>query len=361
MRRVLQIMPEFGLAGAETMCENLVYQLDSSGEYDVYVASLYSFHSAITKRLEKNGIKVIYIGKKNGFDISTIGKLAKVMRQYKIDIIHTHRYVMQYAIPAAVIAHVPVRVHTVHNVATKEVDSMRRRMAIFFYKYCHVIPVSISPIVQKTVMREYRMISEQVPIVFNGVDLSKCMIKESYVASTPFRFIHIGRFTSQKNHGVIVESIAQIKKDGYNVHLVLLGSGEKENEYKSMVKAKGLDNEVTFCGLQGNIYPFMKMADCFILPSIYEGMPVTLIEAMGCGMPVIVSNVGGILDMVENESTGLIINPTVEELVASMKRMIDDEILREKLGKNALVKSIRFSAEGMCDGYINVYNKNFRK
>lgn len=361
MKKVLQVMPEFGLAGAETMCENLIYQLDASEEYEIYVASLYNFHSAITERLEVNGIKVIFIGKKNGFDISTIGKLVKIMKQYKIDVIHTHRYVMQYAIPAAVIAHVPVRVHTVHNVATKEVNSIRRKLANFFYKHFHVIPVSISPIVQETVMKEYGMTSEQTPIVFNGIDLSKCMIKESYVASTPFRFIHIGRFTSQKNHGVIFESIAQLKVDGYNVHLDLIGSGEKENEYKTLVKERGLDNEVTFCGLQGNIYPFMKIADCFILPSVYEGMPITLVEAMGCGMPVIVSNVGGIPDIVENESTGLIINPTVEELVVSMKKMINDDILREKLGKNALCRSKKFSAENMRDGYISVYNKNFRK
>lgn len=353
----MQIIPEFGLAGAETMCESLIYQLEASGEYDIYAVSLYNFHSAITKRLENGGIKVIFIDKKKGFDISTIGKLLKVMKQYKIDIVHTHRYVMQYAIPAAVMANVPIRVHTVHNVATKEVNSIRRKLHFFFFKYFHVIPVSISPIIQKTIMKEYGMKLEQNPIVFNGIDLSKCIIKESYVASTPFRFIHIGRFTPQKNHGVILESIAQIKRDGYNVHLDLLGCGEKENECKEFVKKRKLDNEVTFCGLQENIYPFMNMADCFILPSVYEGMPITLIEAMGCGMPVIVSRVGGVPDMIKNEHTGLIINPTAEELVASMKRIIDNDYLREKLGRNAQIKSNTFSAKNMCNGYISIYKK----
>ena len=134
--RVLQIMPEFGLAGAEIMCETLVYKLQETGKYQIYVASLYDFHSPITDRMEQNGIKVIYVGKKQGLDLSTIGKLVKIMKRYKIQIVHTHRYVMQYAIPAAIISKVPVRIHTIHNIAYKEVSSFRQKLAYLFYKRC---------------------------------------------------------------------------------------------------------------------------------------------------------------------------------------------------------------------------------
>ena len=105
------------------------------------------------------------------------------MKEYNIDIVHTHRYVMQYAIPAAIMAGVKVRIHTVHNIATKEVDGYRRILAHFFFKHCSVIPVSISPLIQKSVMKEYHITNEQTPVIYNGSDLNKCLIKTDYRAS----------------------------------------------------------------------------------------------------------------------------------------------------------------------------------
>ena len=88
--KVLQVMPEFGLAGAETMCENLTYELMKLG-HEVVIISLYTFHSAITERLEASGVKVIYLGKKRGFDINIIFKLRKVMKEEKPDTVsYTH-------------------------------------------------------------------------------------------------------------------------------------------------------------------------------------------------------------------------------------------------------------------------------
>ena len=117
--KIVQIMPEFGLAGAETMCENLTYELIKLG-HNVIVVSMYDYHSPITERLEKAGVDVRYLGKKPGLDFSMIGKIKKLLKKNKVDVIHTHRYCAQYAIPAAITAGVKLRVHTVHNIAEKE-------------------------------------------------------------------------------------------------------------------------------------------------------------------------------------------------------------------------------------------------
>ena len=128
--RILQVMPEFGLAGAEIMCETLCYQLQDSGKYNVVVVSLFDFHSPITERMEDRGIKILYLGKKQGLDLSVIQKLYRVMKDYSIDIVHTHRYVMQYVIPAAILARVKIRIHTVHNIASKEVEGYRKLLVL---------------------------------------------------------------------------------------------------------------------------------------------------------------------------------------------------------------------------------------
>lgn len=357
MKNVIQIMPEFGLAGAERMCENLVYELLKTGNYNVIVVSLYDYHSSITEELENKGIKVFYLGKSKGFDFRIIFKLAHIMKCEHIDIVHTHRYVMQYAIPAAIISGVKTRIHTIHNVAHKEVDSLRQKLAYFFYKYCHVVPVSISPIVQKTVIERYGLEAEKTPIVYNGIDLNRCVIKNNYSTKDVFRFVHVGRFVPQKNHEIIIKAALKLKSENYKFEIFLVGVGGNDIKYQQQVHKLGLDSVVTFCGLQSDIYPFLSSSDCFILPSLFEGMPVTLIEAMGCAMPIIASNVGGIPDMIENDFSGLIIQPNTEDLVAAMKTIIANEALRSKLGKNALISSKKFSSENMCKGYLSLYIK----
>ena len=358
MKNVLQVMPEFGLAGAETMCESLCYQLQRSGKYNVIVASLFDFQSPITERMEKNGIKVIYLDKKPGMDISIIYKIYKVMKQNNIDIVHTHRYVMQYAIPAAIMARVKVRIHTVHTIATEEVDKFRRRIAWVLYKYCNVIPVSISPLVQKTVMKEYHISEEETPVVYNGSDLNKCLVKNSYQVTNKFLFIHIGRFNPAKNHSMIIDAVEALKNKGFDFSINLIGGAGNESEIKEDVKKRNLEEYVNFCGLQSNVYPFLYEADCFILPSLYEGMPISLVEAMGSGLPIIASAVGGIPDMIDNNKSGLLIKPNVNELVVAMEKMIRDEKMRAALGHCALENAKRFSAEQMFCGYDLLYSKN---
>ena len=262
---------------------------------------------------------------------------------------------MQYAIPAAIMSRVKVRIHTVHNIATKEVDGYRRKLAHLFFKHCNVIPVSISPIIQESVMKEYNITEKQTPVIYNGSDLSKCLVKNSYSASNPFCILHIGRFNPQKNHSVIIETAQILKKEGLKFVIKLVGGSGNVEQRKQEVKQKGLEKEIVFCGLQGNVYPFLQVADCFILPSLYEGMPITLVEAMGSGLPIIASDVGGVPDMIDNEKSGLLISPNAVQLASALKKIMTDEKLRKTLGENAYVKSKDFSTERMFNGYDKLY------
>ena len=159
---ILQVIPEFGLAGAEIMCESLVYELLKHEECEVVVASLYKYHSPITKRLEDRGVRIIYLDKKRGVDLSIIGKLVNVIKQYRISVVHTHRYVMEYAIPAAIIAGVKNRIHTVHSIAKGEMGRFHRFLAKCFYKFCNVVPVAISPLIKSSIVEEYKLPDDKI-------------------------------------------------------------------------------------------------------------------------------------------------------------------------------------------------------
>ena len=347
-------MPEFGLAGAETMCESLCYQLKKNG-VDVLVVSLYDFHSAITKRLEDNNIKVIYLGKKSGLDLTIISKLIRVFRKERPDVIHTHRYVMQYAIPAAIVTGVKTRIHTVHNVAKKENTRIARKVNTLFYKFNGVIPVALSKLVQETISDEYKINKNRIPIIFNGIDLSRCIAKQNYDTSDKFVFLHIGRFADAKNHIGLVLAFKKVCDRYPKCQLNLVGDGPLKDDIENKVKEYELDNNITFMGLKDNVYGLLTNSDAFILPSNYEGMPMTLIEAMGTGLPIIATKVGGIPDMLSDGVDSILVENKTDAIADAMITVIENGNLRKKIGANALIRSKTFSSSMMCEKYMQLY------
>ena len=227
--KIVQIMPNFGLAGAETMCENLVYELKKLG-HTVTVVSMYDFRSAITERLENAGVDIRYLGKKRGLDISMIGKIKKVLKEIRPDVIHTHRYCPQYAMPAAILAGVKGRVHTVHNIAEKENGRAGRKFNKFFFKHCGMIPVALSELVKDSIVAEYGVPEEKIPVVYNGSDLSKCTSKTDFSVEGNFKLLHIGRFSEQKNHNALIAAFQSFHAVHPNSELWLVGDGEKRED-----------------------------------------------------------------------------------------------------------------------------------
>lgn len=352
--KIVQIMPEFGLAGAETMCENLTYELIKLG-HGVTVISMYNYHSPITERLEKSGVDVQYLSKKLGLDFSMIPKMMRVFKEVNADVIHTHRNCAQYAVPAAIFTGIKGRVHTFHSVAEKENGRMARVVNKLFFKHCHLIPVALSERVQDSIVKEYKLSKTSVPVVFNGINLLRCIPKDDYSVHGNFRILHIGRFAPEKNHGRLLRAFMLFHNKHSDSELWLIGDGEKKTEMETFARENGLAENVKFLGLQSDVHEFLREADMFVLPSDYEGMPMTIIEAMGTGLPCIASNVGGIPDMIFNGVDGVLIEPNEGALVDAIESLYNDMTLRKKLGENAKKRAQSFSSEQMAREYIKVY------
>lgn len=353
--KIVQVMPEFGLAGAEIMCENLTYELIKLG-HKVIVISMYDYHSAITQRLENAGVDVRYLGKKPGLDFSMILKMKKIFKEEKVDVIHTHRYCAQYAVPAAILAGVKRRVHTIHSIASKENGKFARILNKFFFKHCGLIPVALSEKIRETVVEEYKIDSPKVPVVYNGVPLDKCLIKGSYdIDSNRIVLLHVGRFASVKNHIELINAICELKKKMNGVVLQLIGDGELKNDIRKHIAACNAENYIELLGLKDNVFPYFQQADVFVLPSIYEGIPMTLIEAMGSGVPIIASRVGGIPDMITDSQEGLLCEPNAQSIADKTEKMIADKELRITCAQKARNKAHYFSAKTMGEEYERLY------
>ena len=353
--KILQVIPYFCFGGAETMCENLTYALKNQGQ-EVTVVSLYNQQTPISRRMEEAGVRILYLDKKLGMDVSMVSKLAKIMKAEKPDVVHTHLDVIKYAVAAARLAGIKKCIHTVHNVADKEAEGrVQKIINTTYFKLGWSTPVALSPEVQKTVVSFYGLKEQQVPVIYNGVDISRCLPKESYCAEESLKLVHIGRFNEQKNHKGLLDAFALFLRQYPTAQLWLLGDGELREETETHARNLGIGGSVRFMGSQNNVYPYLHDGDIFLLPSRYEGMPMTIIEAMGTGLPIVATAVGGVPDMITHGQSGLLTDDRPEAVCEALASLAADESLRKQLGQKARQESVRFSADNMAKCYLKEY------
>ena len=163
--------------------------------------------------------------------------------------------------------------------------------------------------------------------------------------------------TSVKGHPTLFRALQHLGDSGVALHV--LGTGPREDEYRGMVAAAGLDRQVVFRGFCPDIAAALRQVDVMVMPSLSEGLPFALLEAMSLGLPVIASAVGGIRDVVEDGVSGLLVPPgdpvRLSDAIALLR---DDRDLALRLG-DAGRERVRsaFSADGMVDQHISVYRE----
>jgi len=163
--KILQVIPYFCFGGAETMCENLTYGLTELG-HQVVVVSLYGEKTPISERMEEKGIRILYLDKKFGLDISMVPKLRKIMQAEKPAVVHTHLDVIKYAVAAAKLSGIRNCIHTVHNVADKEAEGrIQKIINTVYFKLGWSRPVALSPQVKQTVVDFYGLPDKDVPVI----------------------------------------------------------------------------------------------------------------------------------------------------------------------------------------------------
>ena len=352
--KIMQVIPYFCFGGAETMCENLTYALTAMG-HDVTVVSLISDRTPIAGRMEENGIRIHYLDKKLGLDLSMIPRLIRIMQKEKPDVVHTHLNVIKYAAIAARLCGIRC-VHTVHNVAHEEAEGRLQKITnTIYFRRGWAVPVALSPKVRETILSFYGLKEEQVPMIYNGVDLGKCCPKEKHTVGKPARLLHVGRFNEQKNHDGLLRAFQSLLKQIPQCKLHLVGDGELKAEMETLACTLGVAQQVVFCGSQSDVHPYLQEADLCLLPSNYEGMPMTIIEAMGTGLPIVATAVGGVPDMVEDGVSALLTTCDVTAVCEACIRLLEDAELRATMGKNAHARSSLFSAQEMARRYCEIY------
>lgn len=355
--KVLQIIPYFCFGGAEIMCENLTYALQELG-HEVVAVSLGSERTVLSYRMESEGVRIEYLNKKPGLDLAMIPRLVKLFRREKPDVVHSHLSVIKYVGLAARLAGVRKYVHTVHSVAYEEAEGPLQKITNkFYFRRNWALPVALSPEIRQTVVDLYGLEADKVPTIYNGVDLSRCIPRETYELGETVNILHVGRFDTPKNHPGLLRAFRNLLEEFPQCRLHLVGDGDTRAEMEAFARELGIAHAVLFHGMQSNVYPYLHDADIFVLPSLYEGIPMTIIEAMGTGLPIAASRVGGIPGLLSEGESGMLIANDDASVTEALKTLILDQGLRERYGAAAKKNSILFSARTMAERYCEIYRQ----
>lgn len=357
--KVLHIIPNLGTGGAEKLLLDLLSNYDKS-KFEMAVLSLYDkSHTIYEDQLEKIGIEVFHLGKKPGIDISMIRKILRVFKAYSPDVIHTHLYVVKYTLIPSIIKRIPVKIHTVHNIAEKELNSIGIKVQHIAYKYFKYKPVSISSSISKSIQKLYRLKSD-IPLINNGIDIDKYYIKKSDPESKIINLIHVGRFSPQKNHNMLIDAFNLIVKERSDVRLTLVGDGELREVIEKKVQHLGISDYVDFLGVRKDIPNLLSNSDVFLMSSEWEGLPLTLLEAMASGLPIVATNVGGIPDVVEEEINAILVpNKDHKVFYQAIKTVTDDYNMRKSMGEKSYELSRGFDIRLTEKKYEELYLANY--
>ena len=344
---LLHLTLSMGAGGIENLILTMARHIDQT-RFNMTVGCLDS-GGVLLDEVKNMGIDTFVLSRKGGYDVRLILNLARILKKRKIHILNTHNQAAHfYGCLAGLLAGTSVIINTEHSRHYID-EHWRRRLEKRMLSFCTDRIVAVSKELQKKSIIRDKLPEKKVEVVENGIDLSLYMddggIKDY---STKSKLVHefgmpqeykivgiIGRLHPVKNHELLFKSIRSLIVDQKKiVSLLVVGDGELRTTLEKLAMTLGIGNKVYFTGYRQDIPDILSILDALVLCSHSEGLPLTLLEAMAAGVPVIVThgaNKGGI---VHDQVNGLIADSTVASLTAMLSRALNGEF-SEKLIKQA--------------------------
>ncbi len=326
--KVLFVIWSLERGGAERFLAELVKNLDKN-KIEPTICCL-NWKGEWAEEVEDAGIEVVALDKKNGPDFKALLKLIRLMRERKFDIVNTQLWESDsLGRIAAIFAGVPIIISTVQNVDLWKKWHHRIVDRMLALKTERIIAVSKA--VKDFYHKEIGIPENKISIIPNAIDLNRfkkteesgSLLKELNLSPNDFTIICIGRLTKQKGQEYLIKAVASLKDRYPQLKLILAGSGEDDNKLKKLTEDLKIDRITRFLGQRKDIPQLLSISDALVLPSLYEGLPLCVLEAMAAAKPVIVTDVGGNREIVEDGKNGFIVSPKdIHGLSESIKKLL---------------------------------------
>lgn len=367
---VLFIITKSEIGGAQTHLMEVVRYMHRAG-HDVSVITgttgwLTNELSAISIDYEilPDLVREINLAK----DIKTINYICRILENKHPDIIHCHSSKAGIVGRiAGAIKNVPA-VFTAHGWAFTSGVSPAKR--IIYAAIEHMMlgitkrVICVSEFDRQLAKRWFVHNYNKIVTVHNGIADKKFSSSTVREYSLPLKLVSVARFSHQKNNMELIREVEQINKlYSGSLQLNMVGDGPLLSEAQAYVTSHKLENEVHFLGSRTDVDDILNQNDIFCLISNYEGLPISIIEAMRAGMPIIASDVGGVNELVQDGVNGFLIpRGNIFELVEKLKYILDHKELIKFMGEaSRKIYEEEYTADRMNQKIISVYNEILRR
>jgi glycosyltransferase involved in cell wall biosynthesis len=343
---LLYLMVVFDVGGAERIIAQTVEKLDKS-KYKITVAALRKGSGILINQLQIPGMHVVDLGMHSKLHIGAIYRLYSLIKKEHIDVIYS--YLLQANIMGTIVGKftkTPIMLFSLRSVADLN-GFIRLTLERLITKYSHKITAASKAIMHSykaAGIPEYKML-----VIHNGVQVNKFIygnpldkIKDTFIVG------YVGNpYSTIKGHAYLIESARILNNK--NINFRLIGDGKEMSNLIRQAKESGIESQIEFMGYCSDIPEQLAMMDIFVQPSLYEGMPNSVLEAMASGLPIIATNVGGTPEAIIDNQTGFLIPPGEPQAIADKIRyVIENPDIARQVGINAreYIKK-HFSIEAM--------------
>ena len=301
--RIAQIVPSLVVGGAETLVVQLSEAQQRAG-HEVFLVCIRE-GGPLEARLPPT-LQPQIVGKRSRFDLRVLPRLTRLLRRLRPDVVHTHIFTaLSWGSVAARLARVPVVVHTQHQAHADDqayLAAVRRLLARGVDQV-----VACSDGVETDILRRRLAPPWKVRTIENGIPLADR--PRSELLGDPVHVGTVGRLVPVKGQRFLVQAVALLRDRGVPVRLTIAGGGELADALREQVDALGLADQVHLPGRVADVPQRLAGFDLFCLPSLSEGLPMSLLEACAAGLPVLITSGGGMKIVVERGAGGWVVPP----------------------------------------------------
>ena len=356
--RVMHLLHTFGVGGMEVGITKLVNSLDRSR----VASSICSCCPGDSLKQRLSGdIPLFEFRRRKGNDPVLVAQLWRLLRKERPHVLHTHRWAtLCEGLVAARLAGVPFVVHGEHG--TLETRPHNVRVQRWAWKRVDRL-LSVSSRLAERMAHDVGFPLERITVIRNGVDLDRFAPRDRAAARALLGLSAdalvigtVGRLVAVKDQATLLRSFALLRQRGLIFSAVIAGTGPLREELLSQKQDLGLDN-VHFLGNRNDVETVLAGFDVFVLSSQSEGLSNTIQEAMATGLPVIATRVGGADELVDENSSGLLVPPGDPIALAdALHRMSIDAAMRQQMGAAGRQRArAAFGLDGMIRSYENMY------
>ncbi|MBI3553465.1 MAG: glycosyltransferase [Elusimicrobia bacterium] len=366
MSRILFVSTSTTLGGAEKTLYSLATLLDPRRFTVAGVVSLKPF-GTYAHRLKTMGVPVHTLGVKSRPTFKDVKGLIKILEHEQPDIVHA---LMYQAIQFCRVAKRRAKAH--FKLISSPRVSYRTRSTLTLLvdrvlKGSDDLLICECEASRKYLIKHQGYNPAKVTTIYNGVDNASWPVSkleraqkrlELRLGAGELLLGAVGRLDAQKNHALLIDAMARLK-DRHPVRCVILGEGPKRASLEAQIRRNHLEKHVWLLGERDDVTTWLSCIDVFVLPSLWEGLPNALLEAMAMGLPVVASNVDGVAEVVADNQNGLLVPPrSAPALAKRIAELCSNALLRQRLGQAARETiAERFTLLNMLAAYEKTYSE----